>query len=52
MNRVYTRDEINSISGGVGRNVWLFRGGWYHDPKKEINQPSCRHYWKQNIISK
>ena len=52
MNRVYTRDEINSISSGVGRNVWLFRGGWYHDPKKEINQPSCRHYWKQNIISK
>jgi len=49
-NRVYTRDEINSISSGIGRNVWLFRGGWYHDPKKDINQPSCRHYWKQNII--
>ena len=51
MSRVYTREEIDTITGEIGRNVWLFRGGWYHDPKKEINQPSCRHYWKQNIIS-
>lgn len=50
MNKVYTRDEINTVSGSIGRNVWLFRGGWYRDPKKEVSQPSCRHYWKQNVI--
>ena len=49
-NRAYTRDEINGISAAVSRDVWLFRGGWYHDPDKDINQPSCRHFWKQNII--
>ena len=50
LNRAYTRDEINQISGAVGRDVWLFKGGWYHDPNTDTNQPSCRHYWKQNIV--
>lgn len=50
LNRVYTREEINQISAGVNRNVWLFRGGWYHNPETNNNTPSCRHYWKQNVI--
>jgi hypothetical protein len=50
-NRVYTRQEVDSISGAIGRDVWLYRGGWYHDPNTDRNQPSCRHYWKQNVIS-
>lgn len=50
MNRLYTRQEIDTISSAVSRNVWLFRGGWYHDPTTDKNQPSCRHYWKQNIV--
>jgi len=50
LNRAYTRDEINAISASVGRDVWLYRGGWYHDPKTDTNRPSCRHFWKQNIV--
>lgn len=50
LDRVYTRAEIDSISSAIGRNVWLYRGGWYHNPNTDRNQPSCRHYWKQNII--
>lgn len=50
LNRAYTREEIDTLSASIGRNVWLFRGGWYHDPKADRNQPSCRHFWKQNII--
>lgn len=50
MDKVYTRDEINAVSDAVGRDVWLYRGGWYHDPTTGNNQPSCRHYWKQHLI--
>lgn len=49
LDRVYTREEINQISQAVDRNVWLYRGGWYHDPETDQNQPSCRHYWLQHI---
>ena len=48
LNRAYTREEINTIGAAVGRDVWLFRGGWWNDDG--VNKPSCRHFWKQNII--
>jgi hypothetical protein len=50
LNRVYTRLEIDAISAQVYRDVWRYRGGWYHNPNTEVNTPSCRHQWKQNII--
>jgi hypothetical protein len=51
LNRVYTREEINQISSAVGRDVWSYRGGWYHNPDTGKNRPSCRHIWKQNVIT-
>lgn len=50
MNKVYTRFEIDQISSIVGRDVWAYRGGWYHDPKRDITTKSCRHYWQQNLV--
>lgn len=50
LNRVYTRFEINQISDIVDRDVWSYRGGWYHNPKEDKTTPFCRHYWSQNII--
>jgi len=52
MDRLYTREEINQISASIGRDVWTYRGGWYHNPTTDKNTPSCRHNWKQNIILK
>lgn len=52
LNKVYTRKEIDAISSAIGRNVWLYRGGWYHDPQSDRNQPSCRHFWLQNLVVK
>ena len=52
MDKVYTRDEIDNISSAVNRDVWSYRGGWYHNPDTNINTPSCRHFWKQNVIFK
>lgn len=50
MDKVYTREEIDNISSAVNRDVWSYRGGWYHNPDTNINTPSCRHFWKQNVI--
>lgn len=52
LNKAYTRKEIDAISSAIGRNVWLYRGGWYHDPQSDRNQPSCRHFWLQNLVVK
>lgn len=49
LNRLYTRQEIESISAAVDRNVWLYRGGWYSDPTKPKPTPFCRHIWQQNL---
>ena len=50
LNRVYTRFEINQISGIVDRDVWSYRGGWYHNPKTDKTTSFCRHFWQQNLI--
>jgi DNA-binding Lrp family transcriptional regulator len=50
LNRVFTRQEINEISELVDRDVWTYRGGWYHDPKADRTTPYCRHVWNQNIV--
>lgn len=50
LDRLYTRQEIDTISASVDRDVWRYRGGWYHNPKTDTTTPSCRHEWKQNIV--
>ncbi len=49
LDRLYTRQEIDTISANVNRDVWRYRGGWYHNPDTDVNTPSCRHTWVQNI---
>jgi hypothetical protein len=48
--RIYTREEIDQISIAIGRDVWSYRGGWYRNPDTDRTTPSCRHFWKQNVI--
>ena len=52
MDKLYTREEIDLISGKMERDVWTFRGGWYHNPDTDKNTPSCRHLWKMNLTVK
>jgi len=52
LNKLYTRDEINKISGRVGRNVWTKRGGWYTKPGTDIHLPYCRHQWASILVKK
>jgi hypothetical protein len=50
LNRMYTRDDINSISVRVQRDVWRYRGGEYTNPRTKITTPFCRHEWVQQLV--
>lgn len=54
LNRKYTREEINTISMRVDRDVWRYRGGWYSFPKDDPRYPArtpwCRHEWVQQLV--
>ena len=52
MSKLYTRAEIDQISGIVGYNAWLRRGGWYTVPNSEppLHIPHCRHEWVQKVV--
>ncbi len=52
LDKFYTREEIDTIGAAVGRNVWDYRGGWYHNPNSDTNTPYCRHHWVQHIVFK
>jgi len=52
LNRLYTREDINQISGRVDRNVWTYRGGWYTNPDTQVTTPYCRHIWVQQLVIK
>lgn len=52
LNRVYTREEIAFISGVEGYDVFRYRGGWYHNPSSDQNEPGCRHEWSQIVVFK
>jgi len=50
LNKVYTREEIDRISSIIGRDVWTYRGGWYHNWQTGQNEPACRHEWRQHLV--
>lgn len=50
MDLLYTREEIEQIGAAVGRQVWEYRGGWYHNPETGQNTPFCRHVWRQVVV--
>lgn len=52
LNRSFTRDDINTISTRVDRNVWTYRGGWYSNPDTGATTPWCRHEWMQQLVIK
>lgn len=52
LGRVYSREDIDKISGLLGYDVWKRRGGWYHNPETDVNIPHCRHEWAQVLLRK
>jgi len=51
-NRLYLRSEIDIISGRIQRDVWRYRGGFYHNPNTDRTTPWCRHEWVQHLVTK
>ena len=49
-NKQYTRQDIEAMTNDLGTNVWLTRGGWYHNPKTGLTSTSCRHIWQQVLL--
>jgi len=52
LNKLYSRDEINTISSRLGYDVWIYKGGWYNNPETKKTTPWCRHEWVQQIVIK
>lgn len=50
--KFYTRAEIDSLSNGMGLDVWTFKGGWYTNPNTDAPTPQCRHIWVQNVVKR
>jgi hypothetical protein len=52
LNRLYSREEINTITTRVKRNVWNYRGGYWTNADTGVTTPYCRHIWNQQLIVK
>jgi hypothetical protein len=57
LNKLYTKQEIEGIKNDMDNfdiinnsSAWLYRGGWYRDPNKEVAVPFCRHIWNQVVV--
>ena len=54
--RMYSLEEIASLSTthlsdmGLPEDVFQYRGGFYHNPETNVTTPTCRHYWKANVV--
>jgi len=55
LNKLFTRSDIDNLNNDMedfNTDVWTYKGGWYHDPARDVNVPQCRHYWSQVIVKR
>ena len=45
-------EELGSLYGIANYDAFRRRGGWYHDPKSNVNVPFCRHAWQTELVKK
>ena len=50
--KMYSRSEIEQISARLGYSVWDRAGGWYTVPGTDKHNPSCRHQWVSDIVTR
>jgi hypothetical protein len=57
--RYFTREDIENIGRELGQiygidnyDAFTRRGGWYHDPQRDVNVPYCRHIWQQELVKR
>lgn len=50
---LYTLTQLEMLKNGfdqTGVDIFTKRGGWYHNPRLEVNTPWCRHIWEQQVV--
>lgn len=47
--KLYTREEIDTISRRLGYDVWKRRGGWRTIAGTTTHVPHCRHIWQSKL---
>jgi hypothetical protein len=57
--RYFSREDIENIGRDLGQvynipnyDAFRRRGGWYHDPKQDVNLPYCRHVFVQELVKR
>lgn len=48
--KMFSRAQIEQVSGIVGWDVWSERGGWWTRKGTDVSTPFCRHIWVQNVV--
>lgn len=51
--RRYTLAQLEMLRNDfnqTGIDIFTKRGGWYHNPRLDVNTPYCRHIWSQEIV--
>jgi hypothetical protein len=48
-NKLYSRQDIETLSAQLGYSVFDRRGGWWTEPNG-THSPSCRHIWQSQIV--
>lgn len=49
-NRLYSREDIQTMSDIFGYDIYTYGGGYFYNPKTDETTPFCRHYFKSNAV--
>jgi len=50
--KLYSRDEIDSLDAGDDIDVWAMRGGFWTEKGTDNTHPYCRHIWESVVVTK
>jgi DNA-binding MarR family transcriptional regulator len=57
--RYFSREDIESIGEELGQiygipnyDAFSRRGGFYHDPQRDVTFPFCRHVWSAELVKR
>ena len=46
-NRIYSREDIQTMSGTFGYDVFTHAGGWWFNSESNKAENQCRHFWSR-----
>ena len=55
LNRLYTLPQLETLTndfGQTGIDIFVKRGGWWHNSETGKTTPYCRHIWEMQIVKR